>query len=440
MLNLSNAPFPVAYRELLLPESIRALSIPPAVRGGHPVTITAGSKRTTANGVHFVYASANSKINCTVIHDASAKFWISFRFKLDASFAPGAADYFSLIGKNADANNYFLITIETNGKFRLRNKVAGFDKMCETAAQTWIAGTWYHVIASLSSVAGMRLIVQNAAAVTNVDTNGLPNGGALLIGDGPGVATNQSGNFVISDVFTGTDDLTLAEETELFNGNPPADVVNEWLLDEGRGVTAYDKGPGANNGTLSAACTWSYGQVKQPVLSLNGYSGYGLSSAGVNIAGALTMVWVGKMKSTYQTNPIDRWLMEPFIDNNNLYTLYWNLITHDLEIQKITGGGTDLASVAYHPTIDDYAIILATNDAAGNLKLFLNGYLADTGLLANAMPGAPATVYLGAEDSLANYDISKPLYAGIIDGAMTNTQALIYSRWLRDIFNLPINL
>jgi len=37
-------------------------------------------------------------------------------------------------------------------------------------------------------------------------------------------------------------------------------------------------------------------------------------------------------------------------------------------------------------------------------------------------------------------DISKPLFVALIDGALTQKEVLIYSRWLKDVFNLPISI
>ncbi|KKN16377.1 hypothetical protein LCGC14_0976720, partial [marine sediment metagenome] len=88
--------------------------------------------------------------------------------------------------------------------------------------------------------------------------------------------------------------------------------------------------------------------------------------------------------------------------------------------------------------IDDYAIFIGTVTAGGVIKLFANGILheTDTGLAAIAAGGI--TTYIGAEDTPAFWDVSKPLLVALIDGALTDKQVLAYSRWLDRIFNLGV--
>jgi len=51
-----------------------------------------------------------------------------------------------------------------------------------------------------------------------------------------------------------------------------------------------------------------------------------------------------------------------------------------------------------------------------------------------------ATAYFGANQAPANFDVSKCLFASLIEGVFTDGQALTYARWLKDVFNLPINI
>ncbi len=81
--DISLAPFPVTYRELILPGRINAnTTIPSSVFGGHVITLSGAKKGTTTDGVHGD-GSANSYINCGAIHNAGAKFACKFRIKLE---------------------------------------------------------------------------------------------------------------------------------------------------------------------------------------------------------------------------------------------------------------------------------------------------------------------------------------------------------------------
>ncbi len=426
-----------SWRELWLPEQINGLSLPSAVAGGHPLTLTNASKKTTADGVHGD-GSANSNINCGAIHNAEAKWWFSFRFKLDSTFVGGRGDMY-LFGKHlSDYDWIFLYLVDGDGALHFRYQFGGATAFnIKSAESSWTAGTSYHVLASISSVNAVRMRINNGVAITNADVNPAPNGGDVIIGHRV-TATAGGIKGVITDFYMGTDDLTAAEETDLYNGIPPADATEIYLCDEGRGGTVYDRSVSGHNGTLRSACRWAFGSCQRPVLSLNGVSGYGQSSNGVDISGALTMVWVGKMKATYASSPLDRYLMELFIDNNNNFNLYYNLLTHDIEVQKTTGGGNAISNYSYHPAIDDYAVIIGTNDVAGVVNLHINGQFRKTSTLVNAMPGLAAIVYIGAEDSPANYDVSKPLLVGLINGALNATHVKELSRHLNDALNLGL--
>ena len=454
-LALPGAPFPITYRELWLPPGINEnASLPTSIEGGHGLTLTGARKGTTVDGVHFTGA-VTSNINCGAIHNAAAKLYISFRFKLDQPFAPGSPTQ-RLWAKLIDGDNRIRIFLDTGtGKLWFGLRTAATTRF-NIAAQdggadidSWEAGRWYHVLASISDTVGIgRFIVDNGTIVLTNDVNPVQNGGDFVIGDedDPGGGSGFEG--VIADVFCEEGvDLTATQEEDLYRGIPPVTVDNEWLLDEGRGPTAYDRGADGNNGALDAAglaavpptLGWSWGRVKQPVISFDGINDHGQSSAGVDVSGAVTIVWAGKLKAIYDGVSDDHYLVEYFIDNTNHYQINYNLITGDMRFLCVAAGTSVFADLTAFPiVIDDYAIFIGTVTAGGVIKLFANGILHETGIGLPAIAGGGMTAYIGAEDTPAYWDVSKPLLVGLIDGAFTDKQVLAYSRWLDRVFNLGV--
>lgn len=440
---LMHAPFPLTYRELWLPRGIKGWGgpLPSSRYNGHELTFTGARHGTTADGVHFDGA-ATSNINCGAIHNASAKLWISFRFKLDQPFSAASAIQY-LWGKFLAGTDYCAVYLAAGtGRLTFVKVDGGATSFAidSGALDTWNAGQWYHVLASISDVNAVRLRIDNGVALTDADVSAMCNGGDFVIGDqdDPGAGLGLEG--VIADFFCEEGvDLTLNQEADLSRGIAPVTADNRWLLDEGRGVTAYDRGVDGNNGTLDATATWAWGRVKQPIISLDGRNDHGQSSAGVDVSGAITIVWCGKFKAHYDGTLNDHYFVEFFIDNNNHYQINNNLITGDVRFLCTVGGASVWADLSAFPIeIDDYGIFIGTVTAGGVIKLFANGILHETAIGLTAIAGGGITTYIGAEDTPSNWDVSKPLLVGLIDGAFTDKQALVYSRWLNEFFNLGL--
>lgn len=438
-------PVGTKWRELWLPELINNhATLPSAIAGGHPLTLTGARKGTTADGVYFF--RNNSVINAGAIHNASAKLWLSLRFRISTGHVAGDPHRY-LFSKRIGAADYLNLWLDGgDGRLYWRLEAGGIPQFNIPAwdgggvISTWEPGRWYHVLASLGQQTiggaasdGARLIIDGGTVRTDANMSACPNGGSFLFGQlivGGGVGPGGT----ISDIFVGTDDLTATEEIDLYKGIPPADVVNEWLLDEGRGLVAIDRGSGGNNGTLDTSCTWAFGQVQQPVLSLDGINDHGQSSVGVDISGDLTVVWVGKMKSTYDGLLASHDFIDLHIAATGDYlTLYYA----SADFIRFICGVVDVQYV-YRPTIDEYGIFLGTvNGVSGVMTLFHNGILVGSNTDTPSRVGA-AIAYIGKYHAPGHYDVSKPLLIGLISGAFTEKQALTFSKLLRDLFNLPI--
>ncbi|KKN16376.1 hypothetical protein LCGC14_0976710 [marine sediment metagenome] len=440
---LPGAPFPVTYRELWLPPGINEnATLPTSVEGGHGLTLTGARKGTTADGVHFTGA-ITSNINCGAIHNAAVKLYISLRFKVDQDFSSASpADQF-IFGKRLAGDDAFSLKLYAGDGKLLLNRITpvGGSLYNVVSNETfWEAGVWYHVLFSISDVAGVRLIVEGGVAQTNADLTATPNGGDFVIGDfvDPGAGVGFEG--VIADVFCEEGvDLAAVEEYDLYAGIPPATVDNAYPLDEGRGVTAYDRGADGNNGTLDTSCTWAFGQVQQPVLSLDGINDVGISSAGVNISGALTLIWVGKMKSTYDGLSDDHYQVRIRVDGNNQLDFQYNDSWDEIIFVYTGNGNIAQAGYADKPAIDDYMIMIGVGMSGVGAKLFINGSLSEFAGNPAAIPAGVATAFIGRRH-VEDYDLSKPLLIALIDGAFTDKQALAYSRYLKNVFNLPITI
>ena len=206
-------------------------------------------------GVRF-NGGTTANINCGAIHNAATKLWISFWFMLDNPFSSATATYMYLIGKRVDGTHHYYIRLNAaNGTLHFFS-IDGTTNFNVFSVQTsWIAKQWYHVIASMSSAEGVRLIVDKGTPVTDTDVAAIIDGGDFIIGGyrDPGIGASFEG--VITDVVVGTDDLSEAEENNLYDGVTPGDEDNHWKLIRGAGLTAPDSA-GNDDGTLGAACLW----------------------------------------------------------------------------------------------------------------------------------------------------------------------------------------
>ncbi len=447
---LSKTPFPITYRELWLPQHIRDSQLP-AFRGdGHTLTLTGAAKRTTADGVHFTGgAASNIVVAAAAGQNAKQDFHMTIRFKLDITFAAGAAANQYLFQKLLAADDYLRVYLKAaDGKlyWEQGDGAAGIQFTLTSTTVSWTAGTYYIITVSFTGDATQRLLVNGVVEDTDTQVfRATPNGGDMVVGNSSDGGTDGvvgTISWVVIGVgLAATVALTTDEEWELSQGMPPptnTKVQYLFTLDEGRGVTAYDRGSAGGNGTLDSACTWAWGQVKQPVLGLSGVVNYGVSSAGVLIKEPVTVVLVVKVKSTYNNLSINsRYLYQFYVDANNHIRLSNEGSTNVLRT-LVYGSGTFKSIISATPlVVDSYLVHIVTIDTSGGVKAFIDGSLIGTATGLPPISVAVATAYIGTYSGLVRCDVSKPLWLGAIEGALTAKQVLAYSRWLKDIMNLP---
>ena len=439
VVDISSAPFKTAIRELWLLGAHNGVLLPSSRFNGHALTATGAAKRTTADGVRFYNGNANSYINLGALHNLQAKLWMSFRFKLDYTHTAGSGNRY-LLCKELTGNDFVYVLLSNGGDLQWQKYDGGVLSFNLTsAALSWVAGTWYHIIVSISSVNGARLRIDNGAALTSANLSAVCNGGNLVIGK-RSVASTDSPNCTITDVVMGTDDLTTAEETDLYKGIPPADAVHVYTLDEGRGVTANDRGSGANNGTLGSAATWAFGRVEQPCLGFDGINDYAASASGLSIKEPVTLVLLVKAKSTYTTLAADHYLAHEIVDASNELRIYYAQASDAIVFHAEGGAVAQTVSWATRPTIDSYLILIMSVTSAFTLQAYVNGSLVGSVSGVGPISAAAAISYLGASSAPGSYDVSKPLFSGLFDGAFTARQALEYSRFLDKVLNLGLGI
>lgn len=207
--------------------------------------------------LHFD-GTTNSGIDCGALHHSGTKLWVSLWFKLDSTHANGSTARI-LWSKYTDGNNRTYMELASDGTILWRSRTDATTRFAiNSVIASWPANTWYHVVASISSAAGARLVANGATAVTNADTTALDESGNVYIGkDTSGAGNSTAGE--IRDVAIGTDDLSATEETGLLKGIIPADATDFWRLNEGHGVAATSLGSDATSGTIGSACTWETG-------------------------------------------------------------------------------------------------------------------------------------------------------------------------------------
>ncbi len=441
-------PIPLTYREKWDFSLIRGLHVPKHP-SGHILTITGGQKGTTADGVHFDgAATSNIVVAANAGQNAKAACHITIRFKLDATFAAGAPGDFYLFQKLLAADDYLRIYLKAaDGKlyWEQGNLAAGIQFTLTSTTVSWTAATWYIITVSLADTPAQRLLVNGTAEDTDTQAAvATPNGGNIVIGsssDGgvDGVVGTISW-VVMGFGATATVALIAAEEVDLSKGAPPptAKVQHMYLMDEGRGVTSTDRGSLGVNGTLDSVCTWQYDQVRQPCFSVDGINDYATAYS-VRLNGSITLVLVEKIKATYSGLSLDRWLCRLYTgaDYMNIYGGTTSTLTG-----AYNAAGT-FNSVAITPgalAIDSYAIFALTTVPGGALTGYFNGSQTATSPGNGIMPATDAYAILGALGAAGSNDISRPLWAALIERALSAAEVKALSRYLKDKMNLPISI
>lgn len=221
--------------------------------GEHTVTTQAtGNSTIWATGDVLNFDGTND-VEMGAIYGAENDFAISGWFKLTADFsAISPADLF-IVANWVDVNNNFTVRLESaDGRLRFATEKLGAEKLMVSTATSWSAGVWHHFLAISSATDGGFLYIDGNLEDDDATVNwGLVAAGDFIIGervDDAGVGWEG----VIMNVATFTDNLTVTERPELYQGIVPADAVDYWYLDEGTGTAIVSYGTGGNDGIADA--------------------------------------------------------------------------------------------------------------------------------------------------------------------------------------------
>lgn len=379
------------------------------------ITPTAGEKTVTtraatSNVLHFD-GTANSNVDCGAIYSAVPKLWVSYWFKLDNNWIAGMGVKY-LGGKCPAGTDEWLFALTNGGQLTFYYTKGGVNKFSISSVQTsWVAGTWYHAICSISSVNGARLRINGGVAVTDADTTVLFAGGNLVLGDYVvGGALGFTGE--LANVTMGTDDLTPAEETALYAGTIPSDATDIWRVNEGTGNTVYSTGTAGNNGTKGAAALWQTSDrplgednpqwATGNVLHFDGTAGTSLIDCGAIYNGQANF-WVSlwfKLDAIHQNGSAIKTLFSKDDGGANFLSLL--LDTNGLVTFRMRVGGVDNFIVTtlqdvWQPNIW-YNVIAETN----TVRLIVNNGAPRTNVSVSALPGV-GNVYIGGSALFTEY-------------------------------------
>ncbi len=232
-------------------------------------TTLATLKRVLSSGLanYLIFDdTANSYIDAGVINNSQGKLWVSLWFKLDSPFSAGT-DVQRIYGKfNSVADNIDL-SLNIDGKLHFTKNGSLFD--LTSTATSWNANQWYHVIASISSAAGARMIIDGGTAVTDADASAAPAGGKIIFGNTLGSGSFADNRFEgeIAEIVLGIDDLSGGEEAGLLAGTLPGDETEYWSVNEGTGTSISSSGSVGTTATAGSATVWSGDKNTSALLS-----------------------------------------------------------------------------------------------------------------------------------------------------------------------------
>ncbi len=437
------------FRELWLPEHIVGTELPSAVVGGHASALTGALKGSTTQGLEM---RGSERITITDHADISITDDLTVilpAFILPSIFSAASGADMGLMNLNNGAVIARLNSTTGALDFIFNNVDGGADETVSTTKVSWAADTLWEVGFTFENngtgVVSVRLYINGVAENTNDQVDAVivvPAGDTILGYDG---TTYLTGKFQRKFVVYDTAVLTAAQMLFNYQGGIYATNLKAYIpLDHpGRGLSMPDRSTGGNcSGTISGTYTtliWDYmGHPKLPVLSLDGINDYGLSSSGVDIDGDLTVLWVGKLRNIYDSIVAYWRLFYIRQNNNNRISLYYNA-NQTLAFYTIGSGTAKTINSGVTPAIDDYAIFIGTLTLAGASEMFYNGVSVGTETGTGVVSSAGfARAYLGSNHTPEEYDMSKAILVGLIDGVLDEKEARRLSRTLNDMLGLGL--
>lgn len=431
------------FRELWLPQNIIPnSSLPGSVQRGHSLTLTGAQLGSTVNGLWMRGAEL-----ITILDHADISITDNLTVVLPAFVLRGTfpSDYAADMGLMNLNNGAVIARLNhTTGAldFIFHNVHGLADLTVSTTKVSWAANTVWQVAFTFKNngigVISVRLYINGVAENTSDQVDSVitvPVGNTFI---GEDLTTFFTGKLQRMCLIYDTTILTATQLLQIYNGIPYVTNLKAYLpLDHpGRGLTLPDRSAGGNcsgtiSGTVIGPQVWDFeGHPKLAVLNLDGRNDSAFQASASNISGDISVVWAGKMGSTYSDVGNYKYFFQFYIDANNSIEIACQ-DTGTAITFYCRGTGIGVAT-SFTPTwsIGDYIIMVDTLTAAGNMQLLSNGLLVATGSGVGKISASLASVYIGRDNTgiAGRYDVSKPILVGLIDGALSINDGIKFTR------------
>jgi prepilin-type N-terminal cleavage/methylation domain-containing protein len=249
------------------------------------------------NGVVGNYVDIDNVANDIQTGDFSVSFW----FKPAVTFQAGAATSQTLfrLGDAPSLNDIRVQLTASDGRIRFYHYTGSGWQIATTSQNSWIAGTWYHVVVVL----GDGIYINSVQDGTNLDSN---RGAVYALKAYVGREASNSNYFNgrIDDVMVYDDALSLAEIQQIYNdqgsvviaeqtilfddfeaeavSSPPSSLVPPTTPDwEDDGISeAWHVLSGSTPSSGTGPTTGAGGTAKYIYVEVSNYAAYGCYTAG----------------------------------------------------------------------------------------------------------------------------------------------------------------
>lgn len=441
------------YRELWLPQNIIPdTSLLRSVHAGHNLTLTGAKLSSTVDGLKMQGAELVTITDHADIHITDNLTVVLPAFILPVTFAAGAVADMGIMNLNNGAVIARLNSTTGALDFIFNDVDGGADETVSTTKVSWAKDTLWQVgftfVNNGTGVISVIIYINGVAENTNDQVDGpivVPAGNTILGND---LTTFITGKLQRQFLVYSTTILTATRMLNIYKGEIYATNLKAYLPFDhpGRALSMPDRSTGGNcSGTISGTATasiWDFGTIKQSALDVDGLNDYAQSAlAVIDTSGDLSMVWVGKIRTSYDALTGSPFLFTLRTAVGQIMTMEYNQPTNEFRFfYRFMPGPVDrIVTYTPKPSIDDYVVIICKLTAAGVISLFGNGVLMGTTTGGGSALGL-GQITVGAHPGLSNYGHNKPLLIALISGAFTKKDAIAYARYLKNKFNLPISV
>ncbi len=439
------------YREAWMMQDIwspdgTTFYVPPSCKGGHRATLTGGAyKATSTNGLIMRGAEKVTITDAAAISINDNLTVVLPTFVLNTLFSSASGADMGILNLNNGSVIARLNSTTGAMTFIFDDADGGADYTVSSTKVSWATDTEWQVSFTFDKDAGassVELFVNGVSDSTHAlaDT-------VLTIPAGDTVYGYDNTTYLTGKITRGlmvwdTIVLNAAMLLKVYKGIPFTNNLKlQHMLDEGMGLAVDDKVAAALDGLISGTNTadiWDY-DVRQACMGLDGRTGYAVT-ANIDCTGDITLVWVAKVMSDYTSLGAHHHYVQLFGGGTDLLRLRYEWTNDDFVTWQGYIGATGTAAVYdVKPTIGDYVIVCASYTLSGDTALMVNGIAGTSQTGGNPFPGL-AQIFIGSSEIPNLYDVSKPIFCALIDGALTKAWARQYSRTLDNWLALDLGI